>query len=152
MPEELDDGVTERAYLCGRLLAVYEGLQETVYYSANESKVNVSVADRYYSLASVSPQVAFPKIVNLGKKHLAKLGRERAGLRYVIESDLARLCDLIRNPEGGEFPGNFSIVDQGRFALGYYHQRAADFKRRRTKPVPENAAADAAPEQLLQED
>jgi len=82
---------------------------------------------------------------------LAKLGRERAGLRYVIEGDLARLCDLIKDPEGGEFPGNFGIVDQGRFALGYYHQRAADFKRRRTKSAPENASTDAEPEQL-QED
>ncbi len=31
MPEKLDDGIRERAYLCGRLLAVYEGLQEAVY-------------------------------------------------------------------------------------------------------------------------
>ncbi len=132
MPEELDDGIRERAYLCGRLLAVYEGLQEAVYRTAKESKVNLTVADRYYNLASVSPQVAFPRIVNLGKKHLAKLGRERAGLRLLIERDLAELCDRIKHPERGEFPGNLSLVDQGRFALGYYHQRAASLNRKKT--------------------
>jgi CRISPR-associated protein Csd1 len=131
MPQELDDGIRERAYLCGRLLAIYEGLQEAVYRTAKESKVNLTVADRYYNLASVSPQVAFPKIVNLGKKHLAKLGRERAGLRLLIERDLAELCDRIKHPERGEFPGNLSLIDQGRFALGYYHQRAASLNRKR---------------------
>lgn len=137
MPEQLDDGIRERAYLCGRLLALYEGLQEAVYRSASEAKVNVSVADRYYSLASVSPQVAFPKVVNLGKKHLAKLGRERAGLRVIIEREVAELCDLIKHPEHGEFPGNLSLIDQGRFALGFYHQRAASLNRKKTNSQQE---------------
>jgi CRISPR-associated protein Csd1 len=146
MSEELDDGVRERAYLCGRLLAVYEGLQETVYRSAKESKVNLTVGDRYYSLASVAPQVAFPKIVNLGKKHMAKLGRERAGLKVAIERDVARLCDLIKDPEHGEFPGNLSLIDQGRFALGYYHQRAADLNRRKTNVGAQAEAGTEEPE------
>ena len=132
MPEKLDDGIRERAYLCGRLLAVYEGLQYAVYEVTKESKVNLTVADRYYSLASVSPQVAFPKIMSLGRKHLAKLGRERGGFRLIIERQLAELCDLIKHPEHGEFPGNLSLVDQGRFALGYYHQRAANLNRNKT--------------------
>lgn len=145
MPEELDDGIREPAYLCGRLLAVYEGLQEAVYRTAKESKVNLTIADRYYSLASVSPQIAFPKIVNLGKKHLAKLGRERAALKFIIERELAGLCDLIKHPDRGEFPGTLSLVDQGRFALGYYHGRAASLNRK--KSVPSSDGANTSEEQ-----
>ena len=51
----------------GRLLAEYEGLQDAVYRPAGESKVNVTIADRYYSLASTNPKIAFPKIEGLAR-------------------------------------------------------------------------------------
>lgn len=138
MPEQLDDGIREPAYLCGRLLATYESLQDTVYRTAGESKVNLTIADRYYSLASVAPYIAFPKIVSLGRKHLAKLGRDRYGLKLTIERELALLCDSIKHPQQGDFPRNFSLTDQGRFALGYYHQRAHQLGKKKA-PQPGEA-------------
>lgn len=141
MPEELDDGIRERAYLCGRLLARYEDLQRSLNNLAEESNVNVTVAERYYSLASVLPQVAFPRIIRLGNKHLSKFGRvlgpNRVGLKLKIERDIAELCDRIKDPRTGEFPRILSLVDQGRFALGYYHQRVATLTRKKSV-TPEN--------------
>jgi CRISPR-associated protein (Cas_Csd1) len=44
----------------------------------------MTVADRYYSLASVNPMAAFPRVDDLGQKHLRKLRRDNIpGLRAV---------------------------------------------------------------------
>ncbi len=131
MSEELDAGQNNGAYLCGRLLAVYEGLQWTANKRAGEREVNVSVADRYYSLASTNPSVAFPKLEDLGRKHLKKLSRSARGAMIAIEKEIVQLHDAIGTGEGRRFPGALSLVDQGRFALGYYHQRAQNFENAR---------------------
>lgn len=120
MAESLDTEQSNAAYLCGRLLAEYEGLQETVYRAAGEAKVNMTVADRYYSLASTNPKAAFPKIEDLARNHFRKLRRERPGAMVAIERKVIDLHERI----GAEFPAILDLDGQGRFALGYYHQKA----------------------------
>ncbi len=56
MGAELNEAESHPAYLCGRLLAMFDGLQ----YAASGSNLNQTVADRYYTLASTYPQLAFP--------------------------------------------------------------------------------------------
>ena len=120
MTERLDEQQQNPAYLCGRLLAEYEGLQYQVYRSAGETRVNITVADRYYSLASTSPKTAFPRIEGLAKSHFRKLRRYNAGAAIAIERRVIELHEGI----GAEFPSNLNLDGQGRFALGYYHQKA----------------------------
>jgi CRISPR-associated protein Csd1 len=114
------------AYLCGRLLAVFENLQESVYSSAGESKINMTVADRYYSLASTNPRAAFPKLESLAKSHLRKLARAKPSWKNAIEREVAELSEKI----GTSFPPMLSLDGQGRFALGYYHQKAEQTRQR----------------------
>jgi CRISPR-associated protein Csd1 len=124
MTESLDTEQLNPAYLCGRLLAEYEGLQFQASNAAGESKVNLSVADRYYSLASTYPAIAFPKIVDLGQKHLRKLRRDRPGAANAIGQRIEELCGVLGQEAHHRFPAMLSLEDQGRFALGYQHQRA----------------------------
>lgn len=135
MTETLDPGQDHPAYLCGRLLAEYEDLQEVAYRSAGESKINLTVADRYYSLASSNPKVAFPKIEGLGKSHFRKLRRENRGAMIAIERRVAELHERI----GTQFPPALGPDGQGRFALGYYHQKAE-----KNRQIAEYKAAKAA--------
>ena len=120
MSESLDVQQESPAYLCGRLLAEYEGLQDAVYRSAGEAKVNVTIADRYYSLASTNPKIAFPKIEGLARAHFRKLRRNNAGAMIAIERRVIELHERI----GTAFPPSLDLDKQGRFALGYYHQKA----------------------------
>ncbi len=116
----LDPGERHPAYVCGRLLAVYESLQ----YAANQSEVNQTVTDRYYSLASTYPALAFQKLDLLAQKHLSKLRRENPGARVRIQQEIDNLCEHISESNGRQFPRQLSLEDQGRFVLGYHHQRA----------------------------
>jgi CRISPR-associated protein Csd1 len=120
MPEGLDQRQRHPAYLCGRLMAVYEGLQ----YQAQGGEVGQTVVDRYYTLASTYPALAFPKMEFLGKKHLQKLRRDKQGARVAIEKEIDRLCGEIEEACGYRFPQALDLDGQGRFALGYHHQRA----------------------------
>ena len=123
MNAELNPAESNPAYLCGRLLALFDTLQ----YYASESKLNQTVADRYYTLASTFPCLAFPKLEDLGLKHMRKLrgGKRSAGIATAID----RQMNEIRGQIGTEFPGQINLVNQGRFALGFHHQRAEGFKR-----------------------
>ena len=122
MSEKLDDSQRDPAYLCGRLLAVYDYLQ----YKA-QGELNSSVADRYYTLASSYPALAFPKASDLGLKHLRKLRRINYGLMVNIDKQIQEIHGLLAM-QGAQFPGRLSLVDQGKFAIGFHHQRANYFQ------------------------
>lgn len=123
MSEELDPNLNHPAYICGRLLALYDGLQ----YQA-QGEVNANVSDRYYSLASTYPALAFPKLSELGLRHLKKLRRDNRGAAVNIEKEIQEIHTRLA-AAGATFPPPLSIEDQGRFAIGYHHQRADSMAR-----------------------
>ena len=119
MSEKLDSNLNHPAYICGRLLALYDGLQ----YQA-QGEVNANVSDRYYSLASTHPALAFPKLNDLGLKHLRKLRRDKPGAAINIEKEIQEIYSRLAT-----FPPPLSLENQGRFAIGYHHQRAENMAR-----------------------
>jgi CRISPR-associated protein Csd1 len=120
MQPGLDQEQKHPAYLCGRLIAVYEYLQ----YKAL-GQVNQTIIDRYYTLASTFPQIAFPRLNDLANKHLRKLRRPANYGAYVaISKEVDHLCTEIEESSGYKFPKAFDLDSQGRFALGYHHQRS----------------------------
>jgi CRISPR-associated protein Csd1 len=60
--------------------------------------------------------------MRLAQSHLGKLRKTDAAAYFALQEDLERIAV----PLGSEFPRTLSPVDQGKFALGYYQQRAAD--------------------------
>jgi CRISPR-associated protein Csd1 len=138
MPETLDESVRHPAYLCGRLLAVFEGLQ----YQASQKDVGTTVVDRYYALASTNPAVAFPKIEQLGQHHLKKLRRDKPAAAVAIGRRLAELHEAVA-ANGARFPGQLSLEDQGRFAIGFHHQKAEDQARIAAAKAEREATAPA---------
>jgi CRISPR-associated protein Csd1 len=119
MREGLDPNCTLPAYLCGRLMFVYENLQQTA-----SGAVNSSVLDRYYSLASTYPALALPKVDDLAQAHLRKLRRDKPGAAYRITDLLLQIHDKLAPTETGPYPSKLDLEGQGLFILGYYHQKA----------------------------
>ncbi len=123
MSESLDPNQEHPAYLCGRILAIYDALQ----YQA-QGDVNVTVADRYYGLASTYPQLAFPKLETLSKAHLKKLRRDNGPAGYAIAKQIDELTDRLV-AHGAKYPAQLNLEDQGRFAIGYHHQKAESARK-----------------------
>jgi len=116
----LDESNTNQAYRLGRLFAVLEKAQE----EANPG-INATIRDRYYSSASASPSMAFPILMRLKNHHISKL--ENRGRAVNLEKLIGSITDGISS-DG--FPNNLSLEDQGRFAIGYYHQRQDFFTKK----------------------
>ena len=107
-------------YQLGRLFAVYELAQR-----AALGKVNATIRDRYFGAASTTPASVFPLIVRGGQNHLAKVRKDKPGWATLIERELEEINDRFEPRPDGIWPRSLRLQDQGEFAIGYYHQRAA---------------------------
>lgn len=124
------------AYNLGRLLAVLENLQDKYH---DYEKKGPGVVERYYAAASSAPASAFPILCRLARHHLAKVRREDGGAAYRIEERITGIMgkfqsDLPNDPP--TFPRVLSLEQQGRFALGFYQQKAHGYASQPTKEKP----------------
>lgn len=113
---ELDHNHPEPAYHCGRLLAELEAVQRRAL-----GDINATIVDRFYGTASSAPASVFGRLIRGAQPHLSKMRRDERGAYIRFEQ---RLEDISRHI--GDFPSVLTLRQQGLFALGYYHQRAAD--------------------------
>ena len=116
----LDKSNNNAGYLCGRLVAVLEKVQEDV-------KGGDSIRTRYLGAASTTPSTVFPAMLNLTIHHSEKLSD---GSRIFYEQ---LKQEIICQFPSAEFPTHLDLNDQGRFFVGYYHQRNYLFKKKENK-------------------
>jgi CRISPR-associated protein Csd1 len=109
----LDENNTNIGYRLGRLFATLEKIQQ----EANPG-INTTIRDRFYGAASGTPVAVFGNLMRLKNHHLAKL--ESAGRRVFFEKRLGQIIDGVEAKIA--FPTHLNLEDQGRFAIGYYHQ------------------------------
>lgn len=112
----LDKNNCEPAYVCGRLFAVLEKIQQ----DASGTKLNRTIKDAYFASASTKPAMVFPKLLKLAQNHLNKV-------KYPVYYN--QLLDEIMDKFEGKLPETLSLRDQGRFIIGYYQQRQDFFKK-----------------------
>lgn len=129
VPMSLNKESDNHAYLLGRLFAVLERIQ-----SQALGELNAGIADRYYGSASAVPFSVFPRLLSGAKHHLSRLRKDKGGMAVNLDKDLG---EIIANlPEN--FPRHLSIDEQGRFAIGYYHQKQSYFAKKETTESIEN--------------
>ncbi|WP_367025206.1 type I-C CRISPR-associated protein Cas8c/Csd1 [Methylococcus sp. ANG] len=121
----LDPQNTDAAYRMGRLFAVLEKIQE----EANPG-INATIRDRYYGAASSAPATVFPLLLKLATHHIGKLDEKGRKMLYRAFSDNTpdNYIGQVLN-QVDEIPRQLRLPEQGRFALGYYHQRQAFFAK-----------------------
>lgn len=118
----LDKENTNVGYCLGRLFATLEKIQQ----KANPG-INATIRDRFYASASSMPVRVFGNLMRLNIHHLSKV--KNAGLQTYFKQLLGEIIAKVN----GEFPAQLSLDDQGRFAIGYYHQQR-DFFAKSNKP------------------
>lgn len=119
----LDRENEQPAYRLGRLFAALEKTQ----LDALGSGLNRTVRDSYYGSASTAPATVFPRILRTYQHHLSKL---EGGRKVNRDRAVQEILGPIRR-----FPTHLSLVEQGEFALGYYHQMT-DFYTPRNEGRP----------------
>ncbi len=118
----LDKTNSNPAYLLGRLFSVLERIQQ------NAQGIE-TIRERYYGAFSSTPVTVYPQLMKLKNHHLAKL--ENTGIRIFYENLIGEIIDGLDG--SGVIPRQFSLDEQGRFAVGYYHQRQDLFRKKSSK-------------------
>lgn len=108
---------TNQAYLCGRLVAVLEKIQQ----DASGGNLNRTIKDSYFSSACSKPATVFPKLIQLSQNHLKKV-------EYVLFYQ--KLCGDIIDQLEDVFPSTLSLDEQGKFIIGYYQQNKALYAKK----------------------
>lgn len=120
----LDYENRNQAYLCGRLFAVLEWLQKRAL-----GDLNTTIKDKYFASAAAKPATVFPKLLTLAQAHIKKLDGERNKVYY------NKLIGQIINEINDEFPITLSLVDQGKFIIGYYQQNQDFFVKKEDREI-----------------
>ena len=106
----LDESSRNPGYRLGRLFAGLERIQLEACPGSQ-----TTIRKSYYGGASGTPGAVFPILIRMKNHLLAKLANKNRAVDF--EKLLLEIIDGI-----SDFPAQLSLDDQGRFAIGYYHQ------------------------------
>jgi CRISPR-associated protein Csd1 len=112
-------------YLLGRLFAVLAKIQEEA-----QPGINATIRDRYYGAACASPVTVFANLLRLKNHHLAKLSNR--GKVVFFEKLIGEIMGKLK-----DFPAHLDLHEQGRFAIGYYHQWQAFYEKNESSEIKE---------------
>ena len=118
----LDREYDNIGYVLGRLFAALERIQG----QAQGHGLNKTIRDTYFGAAASSPLVTFKRLQDLAIHYLAKIrnsGKSTVWLEQLMQEILGHV------PAQG-IPAILSLEDQGRFSIGYYHQRQEFFTKK----------------------
>lgn len=127
----LDLENTSPAYRLGRLFAALEKIQEEA-----SPGLNATIRERYYGAASSTPVAVFTTLLRLKNHHLAKLTNRGRAVNFerLLGEIMGGLSDI---------PKHLSLPEQGRFALGYYHQRQDFFSKSESSQSMQSTQGDS---------
>lgn len=119
----LDENNSNIGYRLGRVFATLEKIQQ----DANPG-INATIRDRFYGAASSTPVTVFGNLMRLANHWISKLEKEKPGLAVVRKQLLGEIMRGVP-----DFPAHLPLADQGRFAIGYYHQTQKFYEKKSDK-------------------
>jgi len=118
VPVALDINRTDPSYVTGRLFALLEKIQS----DSAGGDLNTTIKDRYFSAASTTPGLVFPRLIRLSQHHLAKMETPQ---KVYYEKQIGEVMNKL-----DRFDSHLNLEEQGLFAVGYFHQRQQLFTKR----------------------
>jgi CRISPR-associated protein Csd1 len=124
----LNAGERNPAYVCGRLMCVFEQIQ----YAAL-GDVNATVTEKFFGSFSAAPAVVIGRLYANAQNHLRRLRGEKPDSYLALDTLLTEVSGLLKREEDGRtqltLPRHqLCLIEQGLFALGYYHQKEKRFE------------------------
>lgn len=113
----LDEANLNKGYLLGRLFAVLERTQRDAV-----PGITHTIRERFFGAACSRPRETMLRLFFHYPHHLAKLDPiTRASREKQVQEILKTVSEI---------PMRLNLINQAQFAVGYYHQRKANYKKR----------------------
>jgi len=129
----LDRDETNVGYRLGRLFALLDYAQ---YLSVGS--VNAGVKEKFFASASSTPRRIFPSLLRMSQNHLSDARKDKETRDRANHADLEIKQVMDGLDAHTPFPSTLTLDDQGRFIVGFYHQRPG---KRGGKATPEASEA-----------
>jgi CRISPR-associated protein Csd1 len=123
----LDKENVNIGYLCGRLFAVQERVQEV---SNKDKDYRSNIRIRFGQNVMTTPAVVFPVIENENTYHYQRIDNNVKTFFDLLKEEITSKIDKI--------PMNFNQIERGQFWIGYYHQRNSFFDELNNKKNESN--------------
>lgn len=114
---EKNEKTYDGAYNMGTLFSILEEIQEKV-----NPQINATIKDKYFNSASATPSTIFPILIALSQNHLKKM---ETGNKIYYDKKMTNTLGKI-----SDFPTRMTLPEQGRFILGYYHEKQKRFEKK----------------------
>lgn len=111
--EEYNLSLSNAAYHCGGLMAVYAAIQR-----AAMPEVNTGIVERYYASAIQMPALVIGQLSSRSNHHLEKIENKWLADKY--REKLQQISVAL----GTTIPATLNLEQQSYFALGYYQMGA----------------------------
>src|SRR5690606_11499904 len=101
--------------------------------------INATIRDRYYGAASATPASIFPVLIRNAQNHFSRLRKDKPGAAINLERAVMEIMSGLSE----NLPRTLRIEEQGRFAVGYYHQMQSRFTKAGVDTADETNADDS---------
>lgn len=112
MKASLNQECGQSAYVCGRLMAVYDMIQRQAV------NLKSTVISRYFTACSQNPAMVLGKLQAMSVHHFENIRYKN--VRAALEDELSQAWGQM----GQTVPMRLSIEDQAYFACGYWQEMA----------------------------
>ena len=116
------------AFKLGQAFSILEAIQIGANKIITNKEIKSTIRDRYFNSACVTPAMVFPILMRLKNSHIRKLERDKPNLAKYYEDRLREIFEEVEY-----FPKRLSLEEQGKFILGYYHQKQSKNEKQEEK-------------------
>lgn len=116
------------AFKLGQAFSILEAIQIGTNKINTNKEIKSTIRDRYFNSACVTPAMVFPILMRLKNSHIRKLERDKPNLAKYYEDRLREIFEEVEY-----FPKRLSLEEQGKFILGYYHQKQSKNEKQEEK-------------------
>lgn len=116
------------AFKLGHAFSILEAIQIGANKINTNKEIKSTIRDRYFNSACVTPAMVFPILMRLKNSHIRKLERDKPNLAKYYEDRLREIFEEVEY-----FPKRLSLEEQGKFILGYYHQKQSKNEKQEEK-------------------
>jgi CRISPR-associated protein Csd1 len=104
---------------------------EQIQRAALGKQLNTTIADRYLSAATATPQAILTMLRKNATGHMKRLRRSNTGAYYALGDRLDEVVGHL-SPDPG-IPPTLNLAGQAEFILGYHHQHASEVAAARAR-------------------